>query len=830
MSDSALKAVADHGWEVPAVPPVQNLPGGAPGDAHYVWVSGIAHNATDPEVDKALEKLRVEEARADSALAPEQRLGYDPRPVFMLCLGTINTNYRLRLKEGRRAHALQRLNGHTIAEIEAVSARSVIEAVEIARQMLGGDAKAFSVPSAELAADEAGGTEDTSEGAEMKEARAKSGDADRMALEDADWEVHDDGEEKQQLRSLLTQALTTFLRFAERQRAVLWIPWYLNEPQNAGAYFFDSVLQHAGFTGPIVCSCPALALAASPEEVGQPIPPPFEYLPGEGAPFSRWPCLRRTTHFVGGTVGSEANAHTAIMTTLEGRLVRRLAAGARVVGADPTHPAVAVAINGGKGVLWALAGAAVCDIPILLLEGTGRLCDALPSVWLRRSLRDFNAPRECAVVLAACGFKGGGPGHNHLYGQLLTQVLRGRLMVHSLRSRDTVLWRVLERELGPHLRPGGWTDRCFEEAKERCLEYHAAAAKYEWPARVLNAMYLFGGILITLLTVVKQQIEPQAAEPTSPCAAAASLNLTVSGASIDETSTEDASASQSGTALKYTLAILPVLLSVAVSLRKDLSQSAKASAFKYGAALAEEHLWLFCTMTGPYSNAALAARPNATASDSNDVPTSRAELLLAQIGEIERTVIHQDTTVATRRADMAASSSAHPPRARRHRHAAAPPEWLRRRVPPGPLTAPVGDEYVQLRLSVRLAEQQRAEQRGQRQLVVMKTLTYLIGAAGSVLTLVGFDPWVAVTTAIVTAIAAWDAATPLEDALRRSRAASRALSALRLWWDAKNDDKEWQETCDALVERAERAIVGVTPRPVSAAQEEMVVRDERAST
>ena len=811
---------------------VQKLPGSAPGDAHYVWVGGIAHDATDADVLRALEKLRVEEARADSALAPEQRLGRDPRPVFMLSLGTINTNYRLRLKAGRRAHAIQRLNGHTIEEIEAVSARSVKEAVDIAREMMGGVTEAFSsVPSAEPAAGEAEADEPA-----KKEERAAADEAEtkkeKAALEDADWEVQDDDEEKQQVRSLLTQALTTFLRFAEQQRAVLWIPWYINEPGNAGAYFFDSVLQHAGFTGPIVCSCPTIALAKSPEEIGQPIPPPFEFLPGEGAAFQRWPCMRRTTHFVGCTVGSEANAHTAIMTTLEGRLVRELAAGRHANGPDsgrtrerPRHPAVAVAINGGKGVLWALAGAAVCDIPILLLEGTGRLCDALPSVWLRRSLRDFNAPHECAVVLNACGFRGGGPGHNHLYGQLLTQVLRGRLMIHSLRSRDTVLRRVLEREFGTHLRPEGWTERCFEEAKERCLEYHAAAAKYEWPALVLNAVYLFGGIAITLLTVVKQQIEPPAA---------------VGAAAADDDDDVDDDASLSSTALKYTLAILPVLLSVAVSLRKDLNQSAKATAFRYGAALAEEHLWLFCTMTGPYSNAALAARPNAAASDSNDVPTSRAELLLAQIEEIERAVIHQDTTVATRRADLRAdraSASAQPPADRpppraalpewlRCRGRAAPQEWLRCRVPPGPLTAPVGDEYVRLRLSVRLAEQQRAEQRGQRKLVLMKTLTYLIGAAGSVLTLVGFDPWVAVTTALVTAIAAWDAATPLEDTLRRSRAASRALSALKLWWDAKNDDKEWQETCDALVERAEGAIVDVTPRPVSAAREETaVVRD-----
>ena len=90
MSDAASKVVADHraarGKEASPVLAVQKLPGSAPGDAHYVWVGGIAHDATDADVVRALEKLRVEEARADSALAP--------RPCIVRCPPPESRNFQ----------------------------------------------------------------------------------------------------------------------------------------------------------------------------------------------------------------------------------------------------------------------------------------------------------------------------------------------------------------------------------------------------------------------------------------------------------------------------------------------------------------------------------------------------------------------------------------------------------------------------------------------------------------------------------------------------------------------------------------------------------------
>jgi len=138
------------------------------------------------------------------------------------------------------------------------------------------------------------------------------------------------------------------------------------------------------------------------------------------------------------------------------------------------------------------------------------------------------------------------------------------------------------------------------------------------------------------------------------------------------------------------------------------------------------------------------------------------------------------------------------------------------RVPERPIYENIGDTYVQKRLKARLIEQQRLESVLQVRLVALKTFTYLAGAAGSILALLGQSPYVAVTTALTTSVAAWDAMMPLEERLRRLRASSRELSSMSLSWDAKNDDKEWQETCDVLVEGTERAILNGTPSPPAA--------------
>ena len=131
------------------------------------------------------------------------------------------------------------------------------------------------------------------------------------------------------------------------------------------------------------------------------------------------------------------------------------------------------------------------------------------------------------------------------------------------------------------------------DAKKRRAAYRRAMASYEAPADRMQFVYLGGGIVITLL---------------------AAIDVQAAGGASDEYAT-----STVALAFKYTLAVLPVLISALLSLRKDLKHAPKAVVFRYGYNLVDSQLWRYCTRTGVYSDLALA-----NCGHVHDTPTARA--------------------------------------------------------------------------------------------------------------------------------------------------------------------------------------------------------------
>lgn len=469
----------------------QRLPGAAEGSTPYVWIKSIGQDAMDSDVAAAIAKLRDVE---QDCLPEHLRIGKTPRPVFLLMLGVIGTIYKLRVKAGRSDYLVARLKVNRMEKIDQITAYTKPAIVRISRSELGKEVfdlrSKASVFKLHSTASEPTGEE-----------------------EDADLEIYVDQEGESQLFN----TLCTLVRVAQSRQAVLYIPFYLNEPFNSGAYFFDHVLEVCGFNGPIIVSAPTDTVAFRAEDVAAPV----ENLsnPGEAVTLGRWPCLRRTTHFVGCTAGRNSAWHTG--TNLGRQIdmkVSRLLSGRDELGGVPPlqnggpegdsenekNPAIAFAVNGGKSVLWQLAAAAQARLPMLVLEGSGRLCNALPRVWVRRSTKDFNFKEEADAIMTQCGFLGAGDE----YGHLIQQVLRGRLLIHNITARNTMLERVLQREFG-------FREQCFEEARDRCLEYHLSAERFELPSLLLHMTYLIGAIVITLLTVVHEQVR-SAASMLSP--------------------------------------------------------------------------------------------------------------------------------------------------------------------------------------------------------------------------------------------------------------------------------------------------------------------------
>lgn len=455
----------------------QRLPGAAEGSTPYVWIKSIGQDAMDSDVAAAIAKLRDVE---QDCLPEHLRIGKTPRPVFVLMLGVIGTMYKLRVKAGRSDYLFARLKGDRMEKIDQITAYTKQAIVRISKSVLGKEV--FDLRSI---ASEPTGEE-----------------------EDADLEIYLDKEGESQLFN----TLCTLVRVAQSRQAVLHIPFYLNEPYNSGAYFFDHVLEVCGFNGPIIVSAPTDTVAFKAEDVAAPV----ENLSivGETVTLSRWPCLRRTTHFVGCTAGRNSAWHTGVLLGRQIDMkVSRLLSGLQNGGPlgdseNEKSPAIAFAVNGGKSVLWQLAAAAQARLPMLVLEGSGRLCNVLPRVWVRRSTKDFNFKEEADAIMTQCGFLGA----SDEYGHLIQQVLRGRLLIHNITARNMVLERVLQREFG------GFREHCFEEARDRCLGYHLSAERFELPSLLLHMTYLIGAIVITLLTVVHEQVRSAASmlSPHSP--------------------------------------------------------------------------------------------------------------------------------------------------------------------------------------------------------------------------------------------------------------------------------------------------------------------------
>ena len=374
----------------------------------------------------------------------------------------------------------------------------------------------------------------------------------------------------------------------------------------------------------------------------------------------------------------------------------------------------------------------------------------------------------------ACGF---GDSVDEEEGMLVRTAIDGQMVVHRLSSGPHVLVRVLQREFGQQ-------ESALDNAKARRGRYAREARALRQPGDRLHVIYLVGGVLITSLAAARSQLEQ-------------------SGHDDDRAETVLA-------VLRYSLAALPILLSVLMSLRKDLNLSVRATAYEYGAALIESATWRYSMRTGQYSNSALVATGTA------DVPTARAVHLATELQRICHAVNSAAGTPPsasgdedeTASVDETVSSDADKrlgllpgegPEILPH------PENLHKRE----------DGYVKTRLAPHLAVWQAKTRALQRDLVTLKGVTYVIGAVGSILALVGLDTWVAVTTALVTAIAARDAATPLEERLRRAhRAVERLTDAETTWQAVPQEKRRMQQELDRLVSAVESGILGALTRPV----------------
>ena len=125
----------------------------------------------------------------------------------------------------------------------------------------------------------------------------------------------------------------------------------------------------------------------------------FDYLkpgvPIGTVPTEQWACMargRHATHSIEVRVpvaGSESGELPFATAALVARVIAEGPAGS-------TQPKVAMGVlyNGGRFCLHGIAANARNGLPLLVLEGAGRLSDYLSGVWLRRADANFNSYAE----------------------------------------------------------------------------------------------------------------------------------------------------------------------------------------------------------------------------------------------------------------------------------------------------------------------------------------------------------------------------------------------------------------------------------------------------
>ncbi len=342
---------------------------------------------------------------------------------------------------------------------------------------------------------------------------------------------------------------------------------------------------------------------------------------------------------------------------------------------------------------------------------------------------------------------------------VLTQILaESDVTVLPLNADPIDLERALGRLLG--------VDETLAEAWRQQHRISAVASRQQHEFRVGQAGLLLLGLLLTFLVISKASLEAAGLGSTDP---------------------------QLQDALTFLIILLPITITTisAASIRfrpgnrwillRGTSESLKREIFRYRA------------RAGIYSH-------EQTKKVSRQVKL--AEAIGSAMGALMRTDVNA----------LALGEGAERPGAwQRFRL------WLRSKVAVGqqeevtedplddPLSPLTPDAYVRFRIDPQIAFYQQNVTRLERQGRFLRWLAWIFGGLGTLLAAIGFQIWVAVTTAIVGVFATLLEAYQLETTVALYNQAASDLGAIRAWWNAlPATDQDLQANIDRLVERSER--------------------------
>ena len=420
-------------------------------------------------------------------------------------------------------------------------------------------------------------------------------------------------------------------------------------------------------------------------------------------------------------------------------------------------------VAGGPGVLLQMSKCAEHGVPLLVLDGSGRLADMWGFVWPERRLATFDPVKQARRISAAT-FR---PATTEHVAQLRTVLTKGELLCFTVNSNSAALERLTRLCLVG--------DQLLGIAVQRRNTYLSTFRRYEIPRKVLFFLSIAITFSSTLLALISGEYE-----------------------------SEDMGSSK----LHFVLVVLPALLVIIDSMDSFIRTVAASRAAKRATGLVEQHLCYYQTRAGGFADDILATKARQS---STDVTTIRQQLLIYHLSRIDRAAVVSGalsvvSNMASTRVDglqaleLIAGPDLEPVREE---------DVDNRQKRLGGIS---GSEYVRVRLDPALKRLSRNAQKLLVISILCHLLMYTAAAVGTVLATLGYTQWVAITVMINTLATKCMESFLIEVRRIATSKALRTLGAAKLRWQGlPREARERQEPLDELVHAVESALEATLP-------------------
>ena len=511
--------------------------------------------------------------------------------------------------------------------------------------------------------------------------------------------------------SRVVDSLICVAKEAQKDNAAIVIPDYATMSKNS--VFIQTALEEVEFDGPVVSIIMHDQVAYNKETYGK------EYS-FDGRKTKKGILFKRATHCFHISTGSPARFAARMLKILSGGYSGTNSELLPVSGNGlPLQHGVATVASGGLVVLKGLAEIVRERIALVILAESGRLCNYLPKVFAQRFSSKFNIYEASSQFCDECGF----PRDTSDAGRLVRAVIQdGNISIHQISSKLFALKRILNSIKHD--------DEALKNASKRYSEYTQAADQIELPNKLLLYMKVVLSFIITLLATVCNTL---ASSSTTLSPNLKNLQNALNQTSLTTNTNSDYFA------LQITVTVLPVVLSVIMSIQQDFNYGPKLLALRYGAALVKSESFRYRTRTGKYSEDDIIEKLKKTKDENDenhDESSSAYDTLNLRTQQLSKELI----TIGARvdifdRPDDENVKKKKTDRKIKRRHGKMMISFRKSELELGVLS---GDDYINRATDDGKDFERRADFLD-RCLTGYKILTYSIGALGSIFSLVGLQ-------------------------------------------------------------------------------------------